>query len=238
MYKTIILVCLCLIMGCKDVDADRRTAPERAIETVVIVNSSSGIAVYCGKETTLILTAAHVSSESDQVMMLSVEYEKDIGRISAYGVYPAIKTWVFPPYDLALIEINTPSEHLECAKVSTKNMRLGEDIYLASNPSYNYRSIRKGVISSKVRTVNKISVWEVTGGSMYGSSGGGAFTTDGELFGISSMVDHYNTGHCRPGAPKDCVVVPIPFLGWYIPPHHIKEFLLDSPYAEYFKYLK
>ncbi len=124
---------------------------------------------------------------------------------------------------------------------SDEDPKLGDDIYIASNPHFHYRSLKKGIISSVFRVTGQgTKVWEIDAMIIFGSSGGGAFTKDGKLFGVVSGIDALQTDHCwgiidLEGESKvQCLTLPMPEIGYIIPPQVVREFILKSKFAEYF----
>jgi len=227
----IALICLWFI------SLENTIVPEKIINTVVSVNGSSGVVVHSDEERTLVLTAFHViRSQGSGSMVIETGYDEH-ARMRRVKFHPVLFTYGLSAMDLAIIEIQ-PGHIMKYAKIAEVYPALGEDIYIAANPANRYRSLKKGIVSSKIRRVEDVQVWEVSGGLIFGSSGGGAFTDDGKLFGIASMVQPFNTNSCfGEGNEQECVWIPIPYMGYVIPPKFVRMLLLLSPYAHHFSYL-
>ena len=115
---------------------------------------------------------------------------------------------------------------------------MGDDIYIAASPGEYYRSLKKGIVSSIKNRFSHTGapVWEVSGGVIYGSSGGGAFTEYGKLFGVLISMAAMNimcdeNDYCQDE-------VPLSHIAFISRPHDIKDFLLKGKYNKYFKYLE
>jgi len=231
---------------------DSRPMPERIINTVLVVEQSSGVIVYSDQERALILTAHHVI---DQVL------EKALCCGCNYGaeafVYHDVSlkinkeefdvTYIdFDEFnDLAIVEIKTSHKFRDVARIYNKKVHIGTEVYVGSNPQHIYRSLKKGIISSPLRIVNGSPSIETDAGIIYGSSGGGVFTMDGRLIGIVKSVRLLSTEYCYDlwdvegeWTGYKCVKVPLPFIGFAAHPTIIKKFLLNSVFSEDFNYLK
>lgn len=145
--------------------------------------------------------------------------------------------------DLAILKADIEVK-LNYSKIVTQNIKIGEEVYIAGNPNYNYRSIVKGIVSNKSRyTIGNSSMWQMSGGITSGSSGGGAFTMDGELIALAKSIDARQTDFCSNVEYSDtdvlnCVIETIPYIGYFIPPKVIKKFLLSTKFKDKFDYLK
>ena len=216
---------LCLLLS----SCSKPNIIQNMVDSVVVVNGSSGI-VLCSEEgMTLVLTAHHVISNSlEGGLPIIVEY-------SSVGISAATYAYVNEHTDLAIIRIE--AYNLPCSDVAIKNPTLGDDIWIAANPNNNTKSLKKGIVSSTNRHERFVDGWELSGGIIFGSSGGGAFNINGELFGIARAVDSYDTRFCV-GAPANCLRVALPDIGIFVPPEDIRAFLLGSPFNSSFNYLK
>ena len=151
--------------------------------------------------------------------------------------------------DLALLKVSMDKE-IPYAVISKIDPKLGDDLWIASNPDQQYRSLKKGIISSiNNRIANLSYVWEISGGVVFGSSGGGAFDAKGELFGIIRAVNMFNTPYCYQIFKKmpenqlklegrRCIRIPVSFIGMIVRPEDIRNFVINSYYNEHFEYLK
>lgn len=240
------------LFSCKD----KYTIPDKIAESVVIVNSSSGIVVYSDDSKSLILTAYHVVAESIkkaacsgceeygvEVKYLYVDYTDDEGPEILFEKYSAINIDFNDSLDLAIIEIH-PERKLWHSNIAISAPRLGDSIWLGANPNFNYRSLKQGIVSATERIIGMRPFIEVSGGIIFGSSGGGAFNKSGELFGIIHSVDAWRSPFCYPVIDEEgnvvdfqCVAIPMTDIGYVSETYIIHGFLSKSPYSKYFDYL-
>jgi hypothetical protein len=199
------------------------------IDSVAIVQGSSGIVVYSDADFSLVLTAFHVIAEDDRYSVSFLFLNGGPTRM-----FEAYVDDVDFENDLALLRFK-PGFKLPHSTIAPRDPKLGDDVWIAGNPNYNYRSLKKGIVSSKDRTLT----WELSGGVIFGRSGGGAFNMDGELIGIAHSVDAYTPpGACKIKA--KCWAVALTDFGFFTPPHAIRTFLTDGIYGDagFFDYIK
>lgn len=226
--------------------------PEKILDTIVTVERSSGVIVDSTDTHALILTAYHVVSplvnpdgtlkNKDKPVTISFAFFSKPKReaLLLRIFYYSKKIYIQKDEDLALIEIEVDG-NLYYSKLGTQDPKLAEEVFVAGNPNFNYRSISKGIISSKDRYVSEMHVWQISGGVIFGQSGGGAFNADGELMAIAKSVDLYFTGFCVTDEESDetnCLKSAIPYIGYFVPRHAIKKFLLSTEFKDRFEYLK
>ena len=222
--------------------------PEQIAETIVFVNNSSGVVVYSDETSALVLTSNHVvDDEIEAAACTGCDYGikvkflhlvGDIFPLKNWETYGAVYIETNPMTDLALILIK-PNKLLYHASLSRKEPRLGDDVWVIGNPIKVYRSLKKGILSSKDRSSQTSRLWEVSGGIIYGSSGGGVFNMDGELIGTLRSIELYNSHQCYIAfGGVDCVGFPITDIGYAVPRYLIREFLLNSSFGDYFNYLR
>lgn len=235
---------------------------EKMLNSTVIINDASGIVVYSDKNESLVLTAFHVIRDNIQDVDCSGEecipeiYVKyiliDSIKINDDFYFPiiSIEAYKVKDYDfnknmdIAILRIE-PGKKLEYATIAVNSPLLGDDIFTASNPNHTYRSLKKGIISAvdyRYSTGNKI--WEISGGIIFGSSGGGAFNKNGELFGVIQSVRVLYDDYCAFGLLKNgsmgvrCIDIPITYMGYVSSHENTRKFLLDSFYSDRFNYLQ
>lgn len=220
-----------------------KTTAEKMVNSIVIVENSSGVVVYQDDEFALILTSAHVIDEAKGPILVKMFGYDDHGE---FGLIPhVVEDFVSDPkVDLAILKVPFLDYSIIPAEVMSKRSqepKIGDDVYIASNPHYHYRSLKKGILSSKVRMLNGgIRVWEVDAMIIFGSSGGGVFTTDGKLFGIVRGIDVLQTDHCwgiidlKGKENTTCLFIPLTEIGYIVPPDIIYKFIMNSKFAEYF----
>lgn len=140
--------------------------------------------------------------------------------------------------DLAIIEIETPRK-LEVAELIKYPPKVGDPIYIGANPQRMFRSLNSGIISSVMRYIKNIPSIQISGGIVFGSSGGGVFTTDGELLAIVQSVRMAESPYCYDQWNEDgqhtgtvCVQFPAYQLGFATQPSIMMQFLINSSYCE------
>lgn len=216
------------------------TVAESVIETVVDVESSSGIVIYSDSRLSLVLTAYHTLSwpvdddgkaiPQETPLYVIFRHHSELGQDNE--VYDVLSVYPDAKNDLALLEI-APGGQLYSARVSITNPKVGSDVFIAGNPNHNYRTLTKGVISNIDRYRQGRHVFQISGGVIIGLSGGGAFNMDGELIDLASSVSTFGPIKCYkyPGC------IPIYYIGYFITLDNITDFLLSSTFADKFKYL-
>lgn len=230
---SIFLFFIGIAIGISADDLYSNNIPNDIISSVVIVNSSTGIVVHSDENKTLILTAYHVIDnqlESPQDIRVEILYQTPSNYFSGFELYQVSSIVYDNTCDLALLEINPDKifPYAEISEDSVSSILLGDDIWIAANPKSLYRSLKKGIVSAH-RIVDNIRMLEVSGGIIYGSSGGGVFDDSGKLIGIISRVKTYKEWTLR---------IPITYIGFAISLANIKSFLLNSDYSEEFNYLR
>jgi hypothetical protein len=238
---------------------DTKTIPEKITSSTVFVNNSSGTVIYSDAKESLILTAYHVIEDdikecSGCDIDVYVSYMRTISvkvsdvRVVSYMAEEKYKVKDLDfneSLDLALLRIE-PKKLLDYSKVATSYPRLGDDIWTSSNPRGAYRSLKKGIVSAiDYRYSGGSKVWEISGGVVFGSSGGASFTSDGELFGVILSVkmlhrvctylsDEPNPSNMGFG----CIYVPLTYIGHVSTPENVRWFITNSFYKDRFEYLQ
>ena len=221
-----------------------RAIPAIIASSVVKVEGASGVVVYSNNEYSIILSSYHiVSSFLDLDGNIKAE-KKDISIVMTYDekhrYFKSSDFDINPVEDLLLIKVN--NEHkVFYAELAYFEPKLGEEIFLASNPNQNYQSVIRGTLSGKNRVRGFRSAWQISGGTFYGSSGGGAFNRYGSLVAIAKAVNTYCTEYYLEDVDNpnhsECLRLPVSFIGYYVPLQTIKNFLIHSKYKEHFSHL-
>jgi S1-C subfamily serine protease len=254
-FRALLVFCF-TIMSCKQ----EPPIPEKIIESVVFVNLSSGIVVYSDENSALVLTAYHVIADgTSDVGCSGCESDDNVVRFMYTIWYPGMKGQIVTsdPYkiisvgadivnDLALLEIK-PKEKLSYSKLSSISPDLGDDIWIGANPNGLYRSLKKGIISAKKHRFSESGaarLWEISGGVINGSSGGGIFNMKGDLIGIIDSVGLRYSDQCYDKYNSDanileeeCIIIPMTFTGFVTPIETVRKFILSTPFGKYFDYL-
>ena len=230
--------------------------PEDIVGAVIEVGRASGVVVGRTENRAYILTAFHVvltyyrinpdTNEIEPKERIPVSTEEYIKGMRVVHMYDAIGLNIDSTQDLALLEVSWlgPSQLDTFAKIAIEEPRLGQDIFIISNPNGNNNTISKGIISNKERQFFGADTWQISGGVVYGSSGGGAFNTNGELVSIIKAAEIISgSTDCLAVAKKEntnkqlCRAI-VPYLGYSVPLDTIKNFLLKSKAKGVFEYLK
>lgn len=249
-----ILITLCTVIAIlfaqDSIGPEPTSIPEKIVDTVTLTENGSGIIIHSTETHALVLTAYHVVMDKitpdgelidkeDPVQVNFMFFFKLDDKVKFLRIaYKADKVYVNETEDIALLEIET-NTRVNYAKISLKEPKVGEEVFLAGNPNFNYRTLTKGIISNKDRYVNHTHVWQLSGGVIYGSSGGGAFNMDGDLIAIAKSVDLYHSGFCFGNEEETaCLRNAIPHIGYFVPLSVIKNFLLSTEFKDRFEYLK
>jgi S1-C subfamily serine protease len=215
-----------------------RSVPEKILDSIVMVNSSSGVVVYSNQGISLVLTAKHVVMNEKAVIISLITITKN--NVINIESYPANTVEISSNHDIAIVEV--PVE-LEKSKIGDSIPEIGDDLWIAANPNSNYRSLKKGIMSSHKRLVRERCseyYWEVSGTIISGSSGGGVFDDNGNLVAIISGIDTLTTRQCfsvvtPKGLFKNCIKMPLTGIGYVVPLCVIKNFIIESSFGKKFK---
>lgn len=234
------LVIMATPMGEKEL-----SVPEKIMESVVYVNGSSGVVIHSDLDHSIILTAYHVV-RGHAVSDITISYLVSGGKIS----YTAVSIIGHEGLDLALVEIK-PGRILYYSKLATKYPEIGDDIWTGSNQNGLYRSLKKGVLSSKTNSCDDgVCKWEVSGPAVFGSSGGGIFDSDGNLFGTVSSMLMLGPYYCNKAWEQNektgemiflgynCMNLPLYHIIFVVSPLDIKNFILSTSFSDHFNYLE
>lgn len=242
-------------------------APRVILDSVVWVNNSSGVVVEMNEDYMLVMTAFHVIKKnlgSNGVMDSNNPITVSITFNNHFEEFEVIDYECDATKDLAILKISStgmlhkgtiidtgvrkvkvdmlvPNSYdkvldsglIRPTRIASGNPNVGDDVFIGGNPNYLFRTIVKGTLSNAIRVVRKMRMWQISGGVTYGQSGGGAFNLDGELIGITSMLSVGPNGACKGG----CNVVPIHYIGYFVPRDEIVNFVLNSKFKDDFEYL-
>ena len=200
-----VLASLCVL-----VPAQIQAAPPLADRNVIILRPEKNIPAGAGVliAPRLVLTAEHVVHASIVQVVCKDQIIPGVVRGGHEGV------------DLALLELLSPCLGVQVSQLADADPQLAEDVYAIGCPEARCGRVSRGIVSSYEhnRLITDAKVW-------FGSSGGGLFTADGKLVGISSMIHIMSdAGTDRDGNKKN-----EPFSqvwGIYVPPLLIRSFLM------------
>ena len=133
-----------------------------------------------------VVTNYHVVGEADKVTV-SLSQEEDIYEAKIIGVDPE--------NDVAVIKINNISKTLTSISMgSSKNLRIGQNVYAIGNPFGLDRTLTTGIISGlgrpiKAQNGNVIEGATQTDASINpGNSGGPLLDSSGKMIGMNTMI--------------------------------------------------
>lgn len=161
-------------------------------ETVALVNPDNPDHAYCGGVwvgADKVLTAFHCQEDED-----AISVKRRDGTLEAAVVIMTDKV-----DDLAMLRVDHAKSH-PFAKIG-RDLRLDEDLSVIGHPHNSPWTYMRGYVAS-VRRDSKspnepdqhIGVTAVAAPIWYGSSGGPAFNSRGEVVGICSMISHPGLG--------------------------------------------
>ena len=149
-------------------------------------------------KTGYLLTAAH----------LLENYEKNVGETfikdQKGNTYPIISvSWINKDYDLAIVKIIGRFTPLPL--ISQKNVEVGEEITVISNPSGLQNTVSKGLLSAK-REKDSISYVQLTSAISPGSSGGPIFNEQGYVMAVvQGILEDKHTQNLNFAVPVDYI---------------------------------
>jgi len=167
--------------------------PTDIMQANVVISTSeghgSGSIIKVTKDSTFILTAAHIVTKEEFVTnenndtFLERIVHKDIKIILPNkNKMKALVIKFDNPLDLAVLKVYRKLD-IAPVKIAKTEPGLGETIWAISNPGSTYNLINKGIYSSKNENTGVVSV-----GGFFGSSGGMCLNKKGEQIGIIKTI--------------------------------------------------
>lgn len=237
-YFTIILCVLAIFVIGVFIYGTYKDPIKNLYSSVVAVNTASGVVVYSNDNSALVLTSLHVvGADIFSTMCSGCYYETEVG-IPGYDdmeLFKPLSIEFDALNDLALILVKT-NRKMPYVNIGNRILTAGDDIYTVSNPQGLFRSLKKGVISAKNRIKGNSFVNEISGGAIFGSSGGGVFSSAGELIGIICSVRMLETPYCSENG--ECITIPLPFIGFATTNVAIVNFVKRSSFSDRLYYLR
>ncbi len=184
---------------------------QRVSASAVIVTtrtgSGSGTVILRGPRSSLVLTAQHVVEAQGRIVEVLVPYAApELGKPTSR----ARVLYVDRDRDLALLESDAPLA-APALPVAAREPDLYEAVYMVAAPMGLAGTASPGVVSAKLEH-DGAALWQVTGLTFFGSSGGTVANARGELVAVPVIVSTWNS-------------IPIPQLGFAVPLPAIHTFL-------------
>jgi len=172
-----------------------------------------------------IITADHVTNHQQVLFAEYFKYD-DMHSMVEMVTFPALNVAHNTTSDLALLLcVSNSRMNSEISLISSKNatkMKLADDIFISGCPLARLPQITKGNISIFDEPSGPSFRDLVSAPIIFGSSGGGVYTENGELFGVVSAVSTVNASN------NQLISVAYPHIGWIIPNKLIYSFLIES----------
>jgi len=155
------------------------------VSNVIVDENCAGV-VLSSKEG-IVLTAAHcVKAEAVDIEITLIKRQgyKDSVTIN----YLADVVSYMPDDDTALLKTHSEiMDKVETPIYSGPVPLRGSVVWLVGNPDRMYAMVTKGIFTSTNNMVKNTKLYMVDAQAVGGSSGGGAYTDEGELIGITSV---------------------------------------------------
>lgn len=189
----------------------------------------SGTIIKIDEKYFYILTAKHVA-ETNEVMTIEIPLKdknyteedyfiKHYEKGNKYITVPAKERFLHKDYDVALVRIPIVLDNdISSLSVSQIVPLIGDTIYIIGNPIHMKDNISKGIYSSD-KVYDGVEMMVVSGGVIFGNSGGAVTNAEGDLLGVVSAVSYL---------PFQKATIYIYHLGIIIPYHIVVDFLKDG----------
>lgn len=192
-----------------------------AVKTEVSNISKLETVLPVAKEEGDIIGSAVVIKHTDNYYYLLtcrhvVTDESSLYIIVQGNIIKIIDTYIHQTQDIAVIKIQTDLL-LQTAGLS-ENFTILDEIYSVGYPLGLYRAITQGIINYPI-TKSSGNAWTCSAPAFSGNSGGGVFTKDGELIGITVALGA--------GENSNSVVL-VPHLHVFIPVKYITDWLEET----------
>ena len=191
---------------CSPVDVYQRVSASAVIVTTR-TGSGSGTVILRGSEGSLVLTARHVVEAEGRVVEILVPYADGDHGVSKSRARVLL---VDRDRDLALLRSDAPLA-APALPVARSEPELYETVYMVAAPMGLAGTAAPGVVSAKLGP-DGAALWEITGLTFFGSSGGTVANARGELVAVPIVVSTWNG-------------LPIPQIGFAVPLGSIRTFL-------------
>ena len=190
-------------------DLYRRVAASSVI-VVTRTGSGSGTVIATDADTTLVLTAEHVVAGSERHVRIALNAEVT-SLAGKPVVVPALVVFADKGVDLALLATAEPL-CLPALPIAAVEPEIYETVIIVGAPMGLEGTAVPGLLTAKDKRLHGMDLWEITGLTFFGSSGGTLANTRGELIGVPIVVAVWNS-------------LPIPQIGFAVPLSSIHDFL-------------
>lgn len=206
-----IVVLICSTAFSWDKEAYRERMLPATVKILVGGSSGSGVILYSratgpgGVVETYILTAYHVVDEVGRVDSLPEGQQKitiqpalvgtyrfDGRNIESTGLFPAYVLWYDASLDVAILKLQSPDLWVEAEMADLSPLAVGDEVVavgcpLGEDPTFTFGHVQQ--IDQPLPSAG--TFWRVSSDIVFGNSGGGVWTMDGRLIGISTRVRVY-----------------------------------------------
>lgn len=179
-----------------------------AVTITTHTGSGSGTVILSGRAGSLILTAQHVVEAEGRLVEIGVPYLRS-GHEGATKSRARVLL-VDRDRDLALVRSDEPLA-APALPVAAAEPDLYEEIYMVAAPLGLAGTATPGLVTAKLEREGT-ALWEVTGLTLFGSSGGTVANARGELVAVPVLVSSWNG-------------LPISQIGFAVPLASIHTFL-------------
>lgn len=167
-------------------------AYKAALDMTGVTSSGSGFIIEKNGEP-LVVTNAHVvenaSDEKGSLYVYSISRKKyEVELIGGDSFY-----------DLAVLRfVDPPGKEMATLKITSREPKVGEDVYAIGNPLGEYPySVSDGIISAKNRVrgglTGKFGFLQTTATLIWGNSGGPLLNNEGDVIGVNSQIAFADT---------------------------------------------
>ena len=206
--RPLLMLCL-LLAACATAPASPADVFRRVAASAVVITTStgsgSGTVILHERDRSLVLTAQHVVAGAGRVVHIQVSGGAEGSMTVRSRVLLADRD-----LDLALLESAARLPAL-ALPVATDEPALYELVYSVAAPMGLVGTAWPALLSAKIERAGA-QIWEITGFTFFGSSGGTVANARGELVGVPVVIATWNG-------------LPIPQVGFAVPLPSIRTFL-------------
>ena len=177
------------------------------------INNLETVLPVARAEGTIIGSAVVIKHTDDYYYLITcahvIKNESSLFIIIHGNFIKIVNTYSHPTQDIVVIKVQTDLR-LDAAGLS-ENFTILDEIYSVGYPLGLYRSITQGIINYPI-TKSSVPAWTCSAPAFSGNSGGGVFTKDGKLIGITVALGAGDNGVTTVVVPHLHVFIPIKFI--------------------------